>query len=104
MSNFSGYEAAVGHQTTPASAPRPATQRAHIPTPSALVALYILCAVPGLVGGTLAVIGLINGNDVSLLLNGAYLVLTTLGLYFFLVLPLVAVIQAIHQTIRLRQN
>ncbi|MFF2271745.1 hypothetical protein ACFVTX_05710 [Agromyces sp. NPDC058136] len=104
MSSFPGYETTVTHQSAPVSGSREAAQPQRIPTPPALVALYILSAVPGLVGAALAIVGLINGSDVTLLLTGVYLVLATFGLYFFLVLPLVAIIQAIHQTIRLRRN
>lgn len=104
MSSFPGYEPAVTHQPAPATGFREAAQPQRIPTPPALVALYILCAVPGLVGAALAVVGMFNGSDLTLLLTGMYLVLATLALYFFLVLPLVAIIQAIHQTIRLRRN
>ncbi|WP_152030994.1 hypothetical protein [Agromyces aureus] len=93
---------------TNSSGPAPVAARTNphvrIPTPPALVALFILCAIPGVIGAVLAVVGLVYDRDTVLLLLGAQLVLATLGLYFFLVLPLVAIIQAIHQTIRFRRS
>ncbi|GAA1938888.1 hypothetical protein [Agromyces allii] len=98
----------VAPTAVPTPAPSPANTRVssntRIPTPPALIALFVLSAIPGLVGATFAVVGLVNDRDVLLLSIGANLVLTTLGLYFLLVLPLVAIIQAIHQTITFRRN
>jgi len=102
MNQYSGYNEALTHQQPAASNIRDFPSHVRIPTPPALVALFILCALPGVVGAVLAIIGLVNDRDVALLLMGAYLVLTTLGLYLLVVLPLFAIIQAVHQTIRFR--
>ncbi|UOE42866.1 hypothetical protein [Agromyces larvae] len=45
----------------------------------------------------LALIGMVNDRDTVLMHIGVYCVVVTFSLYLLLILPLVAIIQAIHQ-------
>lgn len=100
MNQFLAQTETQSHQLASPGVRSKVSTLGRIPTPPALIALYVLCALPGLVGAVLALVSLMNDRDVMMLLTSMYLVLATLGLYLLLVLPLVAIIQAIHQTIR----